>query len=280
MKIYILSIIVIIVLASCNKDKVQKDSSLESANLIVRIATLDEFEVFGNVHNMGLDFMADESDDLSVLSQEQRFTLSRSFSYSNWMDDDLFTSVEMIDTIIYISCLYENSNSVANDLVLDGILSSEVEDYFHRINLVFDDVLNQSKNGVILTPIVVDSLIGLIEDDILVNNLQYDASTTDGDWYACMLATTSVAKASYSYWYSSAINTNSPWNFMVNGYGEKLPIPKWLKKAVDVVRTDFAVGVIAYDLHRGAGQSGVGSLGRSIGDGFSGSATVAKPSSK
>ena len=277
MKNVYLSMLLILLIASCSKDKIVSNGEEKQ---VARIANVDEFAVFGVVHNMGLDFMANKNSNLHLLSQTERYSLSRTFTYDNWMQSSLFTANEMIDTINYINELYVNSNNVAHELVVNGILAPEVESYFNRINIVFEDVLSLSQQGIILSPSEVNLRIEVIESDILLNNIQYDTSTTEGDWFACMMATTSVAKASYLYWYNAATNTNSSWNFIVSGYGEKLPIPKWLKKVVDVVKTDVSVGVIAYDIHRDAGQSGVGSLGRSIGDGFSGSATVAKPSSK
>ncbi len=245
-----------ILISSCQKkDQTitnNNDDAKAIKNEVQSNFSADDFAVFGEVHNQGLDFMA-KNENISTLTHFERYTLSQQFVYEDWISEEPMSFEFLELNLNYLNEIYSDPSTAANRMVDDGKISAEVEDYVNRINMVYSYILSQGKLEIMVSPDEFNDLISEIENDIIAEGIEYDCINLTGDWKAGLMVSCSIAKSSYLYWYEASNDSNHPWNFAVNGNSTKGKVWDKVKEIGGKLKDDVITSCIAYEVMRSDG---------------------------
>ncbi|MDY0143260.1 MAG: hypothetical protein RBR97_15340 [Bacteroidales bacterium] len=181
------------------------------------------FIEIGQYHNSVLDYVG-KNGDVSKLTREQRFILAESYTKSGnkWSD------IKVLGDNLWL--IIESDSSIVT-LLDTKAFSSEALAYIEMLNTCFDNALLSAQHGNPPRPedfnYSVNEIIGKIyeEEKVIV-----DTTKGIGNEYALIVADCYLAKATYEYWYNSAVDSKSYWYGYLDLYASS-KLPPWIQRA-------------------------------------------------
>ncbi|MDY0144283.1 MAG: hypothetical protein RBR97_20560 [Bacteroidales bacterium] len=181
------------------------------------------FIEIGQYHNSVLDYVA-KNGDVSVLTREERFNLATKFTKSG----NKWSEMEKLgDELLYI---VENESSIVSILETPPFSKSALA-YIDELNTCFDNAIYSARMGSPLKPSDFNKSIDIIINKIYENEkVIVDTTQCFYNEFAMVVAGCYLAKATFEYWYNSAIDTNGLWYGYLDLYASS-KLPPWIKRA-------------------------------------------------
>lgn len=190
---------------ACSKDKLKTSNDTGSSDSPLRSEfVFSELNYIGENHNSLLDYVK-ENLDLSTASKYDRYLKAKQFTNSspNW------SMFQGTSEAAYNHSMESGWSGIA---VENEYLDPALSHYLDSLEKIFSEAIDQVNNT--FMPIDdfenrVNTLIGQI---IETEDYQYDPSTTSGNDVAKLLGALVLAKYTYSYWVTSALDESNEWN--------------------------------------------------------------------
>ncbi len=188
-------------------------------------AYLNEIGVF---HNQVLDYIA-ENGDVAAMSREQRFYLAKEYTHSEheWKTMELLGNDlwEYIETSTPIVNYFEGPQFTQAGL-----------DYINRIDRVLETAINEIQQENHFKPDAynteIDAIINAIfENEEVIIDMEIDKCNEFG----AIVAMCYLSKATYGYWYNSALNEGSLWHPYL-ALSTETKLPDWAHKAIKAIK--------------------------------------------
>ncbi len=210
------SALVVFSFSSCEKEdgdntQPQKSRIDNSKSNSQNSKSADPYAIYGVSHNNAMDYVAAHS-SFDSLDKQQVFNHLKTYSDSNFDFSGGTTYSDLLNAINYTDDLFSDIENAGNKLYLDGRIDSSM------INIAqeFFDVFANAGDTNDISPISVTDFTNDINafENYLDSNytVTYDEVTKIGNFPALLLAASSVAKSSYSYWTNVEADSLDPWH--------------------------------------------------------------------
>jgi hypothetical protein len=200
--------------SSCEKESVEngiaQNQSLGNKVKSNSSKSGDPYAIYGSSHNSAMDYVADHS-NFNNLTNEQVFDYLETYSDTDFDFSGSGSYSDHLNSLDYTDDLFSDIENAGTKLYNDGRIDSGMIDLAQRFFNVFDDAVPETGTPQISS----EDFISDMEDfeSYLLDNytVVYNEDTKEGNFPAYLLAASSVAKSSYSYWENVAANPTHPW---------------------------------------------------------------------
>lgn len=209
-KYAVTAIFALLSFSGCEKDNSITNSNPLKKEIISTDKSGDPFEIYGELHNGLLDYVA-ELPNFNNVTREEIYLYSQTYEnpHPSYCMDQSWS--DFSNSLEYTINLGDSGINISETLLNDGLITTSDTALVNKLVYIFENAAD-FENQTIQSTIEFSNAINNLEDYIYTNyEVVYDESTKEGNFPAQMLAMCSIAKSSYSYWTEAATNPAHPW---------------------------------------------------------------------
>ncbi|WP_298514389.1 hypothetical protein [uncultured Kordia sp.] len=204
-----LTVLLILVLFSCNHEENMPDKITQEANL----KSIYDFDNYGISHNLAMDHIA-------TMPNFNNATLEDIFYFADtYTDAYLNNSCQCNDwqthemQMTMLEQMNEDMTTTSNILLSMNVITPQDVPLTDMLFTIFENAISYENNSYKSIE-QFTAEIEAFENFVMTNNaIVYDPNTKTGNYAANILGACSIAKSSYSYWVNATLDNSHPWNY-------------------------------------------------------------------
>ncbi|MGI6321242.1 MAG: hypothetical protein ACOXZK_09900 [Bacteroidales bacterium] len=219
LKVSVVLFLMTTVFYSCEKEKSFFPETAKSIQNVVPNSELAYFAELGAYHNEILAYVGSHG-DMTHFDREKRFYLAQEYTKSEHDWDEERTSGDIMMKAI-------DDRVVFSSFIEDPYLKESVGGYLDDLSNLFFHLIDQAEKELVIEPADFNIKVDEIVEKVYRNEVvKVDTRTGMGNEYAFVVAACFLAKSTYEYWFTAAIDELSPWHlFLFDESIDKKPGP-------------------------------------------------------